>query len=97
MIRGEIGCLLKLLVTFIKSYIIINILGVTLDSLRKIKGFCELVLDTHGPRGNHMDMGQFRDYLSQCGLEYMFKTLFGVGGRSPGQCSSADSNAGKPD
>ena len=66
-----------------------------MESLRKIKGFSELVLDTHGPRGNHLSMGQFRDYLSQCGLEYMFKSLFGVEGRlPPGHSSSTGPSAG---
>lgn len=49
---------------------------------RKITGFQELGLDTHGPRQNHMDMGQFLDYLRHHGLEYMFKTLFGVEGHT---------------
>ena len=49
---------------------------------RKITGFQELGLDTHGPRQNHMDMGQFLDYLRRHGLEYMFKTLFGVEGHT---------------
>ena len=45
---------------------------------RKFEGFCELDLETHGPRSNHMNMGQFRDYLQKHGLEYMFKELFGI-------------------
>ena len=49
---------------------------------RKITGFQELGLDTHGPRQNHMDMGQFLDYLREHGLEYMFKILFGVEGHT---------------
>lgn len=44
----------------------------------KFCNFHELDFDTHGPRSNHMDMGQFRDYLKEHGLEYMFKELFGV-------------------
>lgn len=50
------------------------------DALRRISGFQELVLDTHGQRQNHMDMGQFLDYLRRHKLEYMFKILFGVEG-----------------
>lgn len=48
------------------------------DSERKIAGFNELFFDTHGQRSNHMDLGQFRDYLRTHELEYMFKDLFGV-------------------
>ena len=51
---------------------------------RKIVGFRELVLDMHGHRSNHMDMGQFLAYLKEHGLEYMFKELFGVDGRGVG-------------
>ena len=49
---------------------------------KKIAGFCELALDTHGPRANHMNMGQFREYLQNHQLEYMFKELFGIEGMS---------------
>ena len=47
----------------------------------KIQGFGELSFDTHGPRGNHMSMGQFYQYLEQHQLGYMFKELFGVDGK----------------
>lgn len=49
-----------------------------IDSERKIVGFKELFFDTHGQRSNHMDLGQFREYLKTHNLEYMFKELFGV-------------------
>ena len=49
------------------------------DKERKFTGFQELSFDTHGHRSGHMDMGQFRDYLTAHGLEHMFKELFGVG------------------
>lgn len=48
----------------------------------KVQGFCELTFDTHGPRGNHMSMGQFYQYLEQHQLGYMFKELFGVDGKT---------------
>jgi len=47
----------------------------------KLQGFGELSFDTHGPRGNHMSMGQFYQYLEQHQLGYMFKELFGVDGK----------------
>lgn len=49
-----------------------------MSSQRKIAGFQELALVTHGPRQNHMDMGQFRAYLEEHRLGYMFTQLFGV-------------------
>ena len=55
-----------------------EIVAANVLSERKFQGFCELDLETHGPRSNHMNMGQFRDYLKQHGLEYMFKELFGI-------------------
>ena len=48
----------------------------------KLQGFGELAFDTHGPRGNHMSMGQFYQYLEQHQLGYMFKELFGVDGKA---------------
>ena len=48
----------------------------------KIQGFGELSFDTHGPRGNHMSMGQFYQYLERHQLGYMFKELFGVDGKT---------------
>ena len=48
----------------------------------KVQGFGELTFDTHGPRGNHMNMGQFYQYLERHQLGYMFKELFGVDGRT---------------
>lgn len=53
-----------------------------LQSLRKIQGFKELSFDMHGHRQQHMDMGQFLDYLHNHSLHYMFKELFGVEGHS---------------
>lgn len=49
---------------------------------RKVEGFQELVLDTHGHRSPHMDMGQFLAYLREHKLDYMFKELFGVDGQA---------------
>ena len=48
----------------------------------KIQGFGELAFDTRGPRGNHMSMGQFYQYLELQQLGYMFKELFGVEGKA---------------
>ena len=48
----------------------------------KIQRFGELAFDTHGPRGNHMSMGQFYQYLERHQLGYMFKELFGVDGKT---------------
>lgn len=53
-----------------------------IDANRKIQGFQELALDTHGTRQTHMDMGQFLEYLKTHKLEYMFKELFGVEGHT---------------
>ena len=53
----------------------------TIDSQRKFQGFQELAFDVHGPRGNHLDLGQFKRYLSEHGLDSMFKELFGVEGK----------------
>ena len=49
-------------------------------SQRVISGFQELSFETHGPRQNHMDMGQFKAYLTQHRLEHMFHKLFGIEG-----------------
>ena len=43
--------------------------------------FEEIFFDTHGTRGNHMDMGKFFVYLKEKGLGSMFKELFGVEGQ----------------
>ena len=51
-----------------------------LSSQRKVEGFSELEMVASGARQNHMDMGQFRDYLEGRGLGYMFQVLFGVDG-----------------
>ena len=48
----------------------------------RIQGFGEISFDMHGHRGNHMDMGQFLDYLRQHRLQHVFKELFGVEGHS---------------
>ena len=51
-------------------------------SQHRISGFQELAFETHGPRHSHLDLGQFRAYLQQHGLEYMFIELFNVEGKS---------------
>ncbi len=55
--------------------------GSAIDEQRRFDGFRELSFDVHGPRGNHLDLGQFRRYLTEHRLEYMFKELFGVEGK----------------
>lgn len=52
-----------------------------MSSQRRFDGFRELGLDTHGPRQNHMDMGQFRNFLEQHSRGYVFPILFGVEGQ----------------
>ena len=53
-----------------------------LSSHRRVEGFRELGLATHGPRGDHMDMGQFRTYLEEHSLGHVFPILFGVEGQT---------------
>ena len=53
-----------------------------LSSHRRVEGFGELGLATHGPRGDHMDMGQFRTYLEKHSLGHVFPILFGVEGQT---------------
>ena len=50
----------------------------SIERERKIVGFQEIFFDTHGQRSNHMDLGQFREYLRERELEYMFTELFNV-------------------
>lgn len=50
----------------------------SIEQERKIVSFQELFFDTHGQRSNHMDLGQFREYLRERELEYMFTELFNV-------------------
>ena len=52
--------------------------GGDLSQYRRVEGFGELGLATHGPRQNHMDMGQFRTYLEEHRLGYVFPILFGM-------------------
>ncbi|XP_030767278.1 RWD domain-containing protein 2A [Sitophilus oryzae] len=44
----------------------------------KFHGFIEKVFDNHGPKYNHMDMGEFYKYLEEHELGYIFKDIFGV-------------------
>lgn len=52
------------------------------DDQRKFSGFDELFFEVHGTRENHMDMGQFLQYLEQHDLGYIFQILFGIEGKS---------------
>lgn len=51
------------------------------DSLRKFTGFEEAVFDPHGSRGNHMDLGQLYQFLSEKGCCDVFQMYFGIEGR----------------
>ncbi|XP_072547469.1 RWD domain-containing protein 2B [Salminus brasiliensis] len=51
------------------------------DQLRKFPGFEEAVFDPHGSRGNHMDLGQLFQFLSDRGCAEIFQMYFGVEGR----------------
>ncbi len=51
------------------------------DSLRKFTGFHEAIFDTHGTRGNHMDLGQLYQFLSDRGCSNIFQMYFGIEGR----------------
>ncbi|XP_007237976.2 RWD domain-containing protein 2B [Astyanax mexicanus] len=53
----------------------------SLDSLRKFSGFEEAAFDPHGSRGNHMDLGQLFQFLSDRGCAEIFPMFFGVEGR----------------
>ncbi|XP_026867962.2 RWD domain-containing protein 2B [Electrophorus electricus] len=51
------------------------------DSLRRFAGFEEAIFDPHGNRGNHMDLGQLFQFLSDRGCGEIFQLYFGVEGR----------------
>ncbi|KAK2831106.1 hypothetical protein Q7C36_016192 [Tachysurus vachellii] len=50
-------------------------------SLRRFDGFEEASFDPHGNRGNHMDLGQLFQFLSDRGCAQIFQLYFGVEGR----------------
>lgn len=54
----------------------------SIDEQRRFTGFDELFFEIHGTRENHMDMGQFRHYLDQHDLGYIFQILFGIEGKT---------------
>ncbi|XP_028857141.1 RWD domain-containing protein 2B isoform X2 [Denticeps clupeoides] len=51
------------------------------DVLRKFDWFEEAVFDPHGTRGNHMDLGQLYQFLSQRGCGDIFQMYFGIEGK----------------
>ncbi|MCJ8739810.1 hypothetical protein PDJAM_G00051460 [Pangasius djambal] len=51
------------------------------ESLRRFDGFEEAAFDPHGNRGNHMDLGQLFQFLSERGCAQIFQMYFGVEGR----------------
>jgi hypothetical protein len=46
--------------------------------LRRFPPLQELAIAAHGPRGNHGDFGEVRDYLQQHNLGDAFVDIFGV-------------------
>ncbi len=58
-----------------------TVTSTSVELQRKFKGFQELSFDVHGPRGNHLDLGQFRQYMNEHGMEHVFKELFGLEGK----------------
>ncbi|CAG9762309.1 unnamed protein product [Ceutorhynchus assimilis] len=56
----------------------------------KFKNFVEIVFDNHGPKFNHMDMGEFNKYLEQHELGYIFKDIFGM--EDCGLCDNKSTN-----
>lgn len=52
-----------------------------LASLRKFTGFEEAIFDPHGNRGNHMDLGQLYQFLSEKGCGEIFQLYFGIEGK----------------
>ncbi|XP_017346356.1 RWD domain-containing protein 2B isoform X2 [Ictalurus punctatus] len=55
--------------------------GQSAESLRRFDGFEETAFDPHGNRGNHMDLGQLFQFLSERGCGQIFQLYFGVEGR----------------
>ena len=53
----------------------------TVTSLRRFSGFEEAMFDPHGNRGNHMDLGQLYQFLSERGCGDVFQLYFGIEGR----------------
>lgn len=47
---------------------------------RKFSTLEEKCFDAHGPRGNHMDLGQLYQFLEQKGCADIFQMYFGVEG-----------------
>ncbi|ENN71057.1 RWD domain-containing protein 2A [Dendroctonus ponderosae] len=48
----------------------------------RFKDFLELVFENHGPKFNHMDMGEFYRYLEAHEVANIFKEIFGVDAKS---------------
>ncbi|KAL4647739.1 RWD domain-containing protein 2B [Arapaima gigas] len=53
----------------------------TLSSMCRFTGFEEVFFDPHGTRGNHMDLGQLFQFLTDRGCGDVFQLYFGVEGR----------------
>lgn len=51
-------------------------------SFLRFKGFIELVFENHGPKFNHMDMGEFYRYLEEHEVANIFKEIFGLDAKS---------------
>ncbi|XP_053312452.1 RWD domain-containing protein 2B [Spea bombifrons] len=50
-------------------------------NLRKFPAVEEKAFDVHGPRGNHMDLGQLYQFLNENGCANVFPMYFGIEGR----------------
>ncbi|KAM4794818.1 RWD domain-containing protein 2B [Rhinophrynus dorsalis] len=52
-----------------------------IQKLRKFQTLEEKAFDVHGARGNHMDLGQLYQFLSENGCSNVFPMYFGIEGR----------------
>ncbi|MEE6468102.1 hypothetical protein FKM82_008162 [Ascaphus truei] len=52
-----------------------------IQKLRRFPPLEEKVFDVHGTRGNHMDLGQLYQFLSEYGCANIFPMYFGIEGR----------------
>ncbi|KPP67866.1 RWD domain-containing protein 2B-like [Scleropages formosus] len=53
----------------------------SLSSMCRFTGFEEAIFDPRGSRGNHMDLGQLYQFLSERGCGDVFQLYFGIEGR----------------
>mgnify|MGYP001794514174 CR=1 FL=1 len=55
--------------------------ALSINEQRMFKTFEEIFFDVQGTRENHMDMGQFFQFLEKNGFGYIFQVLFGIEGK----------------